>query len=182
MESELGEGAEFQIYLPSVGEAADAMPLWDETLGFLPVGDETVLLVEDDRMVRSAAAEALRQQGYTILEAGNGIQALEVAEAHSDGPIHLVVTDLVMPLMSGQELGARFSELHPDSRVLYASGYTEDVAARELIASGSISFLQKPFRPAMLAQRVRAILDQPDDLHQPPSYSRETPATADVSI
>lgn len=181
VESEAGEGTEFQIYLPSVGEAADATPLWDDTVGFLPVGNETVLLVEDELMVRSAASEALRQQGYTVLEAGDGVQALEVAEAHSGQPIHLVVTDVVMPRMSGEELGARFSALHPEAKVLYASGYTEDKAIREGIATRSIYFLQKPFRPATLAQRVREILDQPDPTRYPLA-AREVPETADASV
>lgn len=157
------------------------MPLWDDAMGFLPVGDETVLLVEDEPMVRSAAAEALRQQGYTVLEACNGIQALEVAVAHSGQPIHLVVTDMVMPQMSGEELGTRFGELHPESKVLYASGYTEDEVVSEHIATGNIHFLQKPFGPAVLAQRVRKLLDQP----YPPlcsSDANERPETADASV
>ena len=132
-------------------------------------------------MLRSAAAEVLRQQGYTVLEACHGVEALEVAATDCVQPIHLVVTDLVMPQMSGEELGARFGALHPESKVLYASGYTEDEAVRERIATGSIYFLQKPFRPAALAQRVREILDQPDP-PPIPSGERERFETADASV
>jgi CheY-like chemotaxis protein len=120
-------------------------------------GTETILLVEDELPVRALSRRILEKYGYRVLEAGNGAEALEVARA-STGPIHLILTDLVMPDMSGSELASGVLALRPGVRVLYMSGYTDDSVVRNgLLAQGRL-FLQKPFTPKTLARKVREAL------------------------
>jgi CheY-like chemotaxis protein len=116
-----------------------------------------VLLVEDEDAVRALAREVLRRHGYIVLEARHGVDALRIAERHPD-TIHLMVTDVVMPHMSGRELAERLSTVRPHMKVLFMSGYTDHALMYRELAPGS-SFLQKPFTPEVFARKVRHVLD-----------------------
>jgi PAS domain S-box-containing protein len=153
--SDPGHGATFVVHLPRVEAAAEER---EERPPGSPGGHETILLVEDEPMVRSVAARALRARGYQVLEAEGGARALEIARAHR-GPIHLLVTDVVMPQMSGLELAAQFARARPETRVLYASGYTERPAGLRGALERGIEFLPKPYVPETLTRRVREVLD-----------------------
>ena len=113
------------------------------------------MLVEDEPALLNVAAHVLREQGYTVLEATNGTDALRVSEECSDQVIHLLLTDVVMPLMGGRELADKLRMIRPDMNVLFASGYTDDVVVSRDILEGGTQFIQKPFTPANLAQKVR---------------------------
>ena len=124
----------------------------------LPSGSETILLVEDDATVRELTGRALKAQGYTLLEAQDGQAALELSNRYSD-PIHLLLTDVVMPGMTGRQLAERLRPHRAEMRVLYMSGYTDDaIALRGVLAEGTM-FLAKPFTEEALTQKVRAVLD-----------------------
>ncbi len=157
VESEPGRGARFEIYLPSVPAPAVASGPGPE--GFPRGGDETILLVEDEEVVREVAARILRSQGYTVLEATNGEEALRRCDEHR-GPLHLLLTDVVMPQMGGQELARRVMALRPDVRVLYTSGYSDTVMLRQEWEAHGV-FLQKPFAVRELLGKVREVLDGP---------------------
>ena len=159
LESSPGSGSAFTIYLPRV-EAVVEPPKVKIPITASFQGDETVLLVEDEDMLRGLLAKFLRLCGYTVLEARHGGEALLTCEQHS-GPIHLMVTDVVMPQMSGRELADRLTPLRPEMKVLYMSGYTEDALVQHGVADLSVAFLQKPFRPIELARRVYAVLHLP---------------------
>ncbi|HQU14080.1 MAG TPA: response regulator, partial [Thermodesulfobacteriota bacterium] len=122
-------------------------------------GTETVLLAEDEEVVRRLTREILSGNGYKVLEAGNGREALLLSEAHR-GEIHLLLTDVAMPKMSGRELTERIRLQRPDLRILYMSGYTDDVILRQGVIEDGIPFLQKPFTPEALARKVREVLDR----------------------
>ena len=154
--SEPGQGTSFRIYLPEfVGPAAELPPV---TARPSPGGAETILIVEDEVSVRRMAARALSSQGYTIVEAENGAEALEVL-ARTEGPVDLVLTDVVMPVLNGRELGERLAVERPELRVLYMSGYTDDDVVRRGLLRPESPFLQKPFMPADLSRKVREVLD-----------------------
>jgi CheY-like chemotaxis protein len=156
IESELGAGAIFKLFLPRVEGVAD-----DQTPGArvnLPRGTETVLVAEDEDAVRGVARELLSLCGYTVLEARNGREGLVIAREHQ-GPIHLLLTDVVMPLMSGTELAQQLSALRPAIKILFMSGYTDDTVALRRIAEGEIPLLEKPFTTEALARQVRTALD-----------------------
>lgn len=157
--SEPGKGATFKAYLPRAhgvpGEGASTTAMGQVR------GDETVLLVEDDAAVRAIAARALRAHGFTVLEAGDGVEGLEVSRGHA-GEIHVVVTDVVMPRMGGKELAVRLAEERPGTRVLFASGYTRNAIVHHGELEAGRHFLQKPYLPATLAQKVRELLDAPE--------------------
>ena len=157
VESEQGVGTTFRVLFPAVGDEKEDLPLRGDA-GFLLTGSETILLVEDESLVRGAEAEVLRHQGYTVMEAANGVEALEAA-LNADERIDLLVTDLVMPLMGGKELADRLRESQPGIKVLYSTGYTEDTAFIGEVAADASSLLQKPFGPTELAERVRRSLD-----------------------
>ncbi len=123
-------------------------------------GTETVLLVEDNDSVRQVTAQALRRRGYTVHESGSAEDAIEWSQRSATKP-HLLVTDVVMPGLSGPNLAARLVELNPSLRVLYMSGYTDDATAVHGNFWGGVPLLQKPFTPAQLVERVRAALDTP---------------------
>jgi CheY-like chemotaxis protein len=123
-------------------------------------GHETLLLVEDDEMILAVARKALAGHGYDVLAAASGPEALEVA-ASTSRPIHLLITDVVMPRMSGRELAARLTGLRPGLRVLYSSGYAATGIVDDGVLEEGIDFLQKPYSPAALAARVREVLDKP---------------------
>ena len=157
--SELNQGTTFKIYLPRVEEKTDYVSQQEETVNF-PRGDETILLVEDEESLRSLAARVLRDQGYTVLEAANGDRGMELAREHIHKKIHLLLTDLVMPQMGGKELVEQFNTIHPNTRVLFISGYTDGVIIHQASLKPGIPFLQKPFSPMDLARKVREVLDQ----------------------
>ncbi|HEX5044785.1 MAG TPA: response regulator [Candidatus Polarisedimenticolaceae bacterium] len=159
--SEPGHGACFRIYLPQ----AEAAPSAAEPAAQGPApahavrGTETVLVVEDEPAVRDLTRQVLRLQGYAILDAANGGEALAVAAAH-DGPIHLLVTDVVMPGMSGPELAGKLQAARPEMKMLFLSGYTSHAVVGGGMLEEGRNFLQKPFTPIDLAGTVRAILDR----------------------
>ena len=155
--SEPGHGTAFKIYLPQVRDTPDAArrgPAPAAPLG----GSETVLLVEDDEMVRNLTSRALTNRGYSVLVAPNGAEALRQLESHR-GALQLLVTDVVMPGMNGREVARRVAALRPQVKVLYLSGYTDDAIVRHGMLEPGIAFLQKPFTPDGLARKVREVLD-----------------------
>jgi CheY-like chemotaxis protein len=159
--SEPGHGTTFKIYLPRIEEpAVKAEEKRAEPDS--PHGSETVLVVEDDDLVRQLTCQALRKYGYQVVEAANGGEAILACERHQR-PIPLMVTDLVMPQMSGRELAVRLRALQPQMQVLYMSGYTDDAVIRHGLLDPAVYFLQKPFTPSALAHKVLNVLD-----HIPP--------------
>ncbi len=159
VESELGRGTTFRIYLPRVEEAVSAVEAAPARAG-PSRGSETILLVEDEAGVRELAREILRMNGYTVLEAADGGEGLRIGERHA-GPIHLLMTDVVMPRMGGRELAQRLARRRPDMRVLYMSGYTDDATLPHGVIEADTAFLQKPFAAGTLARKVREVLDAP---------------------
>jgi len=155
--SELGRGTTFKIYLPQVQEPVSAGKSLC-SIRMMPHGNETVLLVEDEDAVRSLARHVLRSCGYTVLEADDGQRAVQLVEDHR-GPIDLVVCDVVMPYLGGRQLVERLSALRPALKVLFVSGYTDDAVVRHGVLASDYAFLQKPFTPTTLAQKVREVLD-----------------------
>ena len=125
----------------------------------LPVGSETILLVEDEPSVRNVTAALLRGQGYNVIEASNGTEAVRLATEPTGPCLHLLLTDVVMPLMGGLELAERVKDAHPEARVIYMSGYSDETMMRRNWPQGPDGFLQKPFTPGILARFVREILD-----------------------
>jgi PAS domain S-box-containing protein len=157
--SEPGHGTTFKIYLPRVDEALDALNGRDGT-DSLPRGSETVLLVEDEPLVRDLARRLLSQQGYSILEAADGREALRIAQECAAQKIHLLLTDVVMPKMGGKELAEQIKPLRPDIKVLYTSGYTDDAIVHHGVLDPGTQFLQKPFSLKTLSRKVREVLDR----------------------
>ena len=155
--SELGHGTTFKIYLPSVKENVSSRTSLQAVLVALR-GHETILLVEDEDAVRGITRLALQMHGYTVLEARNGKEALRVCDQHQ-GPIRLLITDVVMPEMGGRQVAERLTACQPGIRVLFLSGYTDDAVVRHGILEAEVAFLQKPFTPVALATKVREVLD-----------------------
>jgi PAS domain S-box-containing protein len=155
--SVVGRGTTFEIYLPQV-EAAPSSATADAGSG-PATGRETILLVEDEEDVRALAREVLERQGHRVLEAGDGAQALQRYEAEGER-IDLILTDVVMPHMSGRELVDRVRAMRPTMPVLYMSGYTEDAILRHGVRDSSVLLLGKPFTPADLVSKVREVLDK----------------------
>lgn len=156
--SEVGVGTTFKIYLPRVESSSSSVKSQLMELP-PPQGTETILLVEDEEGVRSLARRVLAHCGYTVLEASNGIEALQLARDHS-GPIHLLMSDVVMPELGGRNLGEQFLAIAPQAKILYMSGYTDDAVVRHGILHEQVEFLQKPFSSAVLAHKVRQVLDR----------------------
>ena len=123
-------------------------------------GTETILLVEDDEVVRKLVSEVLDNEGYRLLEAANGVAALSICAQYEE-PIHLLLTDVVMPEMSGRELANRLAAVRPELKVLYMSGYTDDVIVHHGVLDEGTEFIQKPFTPDVLARKIREVLDRP---------------------
>lgn len=158
--SELGKGTTFKVYLPRVEEAEQRPQKAEWTESATGGGGETILLVEDEPAVRELARTVLSEQGYKVIEAQNSEDAVRLAGRHRS-EIHLLLTDVVMPGMSGRDLAKHLTALHPYLRVLYMSGYTHNVIAENGTLEEGLSFLQKPFAPRALTQRVRETLDRP---------------------
>jgi CheY-like chemotaxis protein len=157
--SEPGHGTSFKVYLPRTDTAEIAATAPESTPAQLPRGSETIVLVEDEASLRELIRECLEASGYTVLEAQHGADALEICERR-EGPVHLLVTDVVMPQMSGRELGERVRGLRPNIEVLYMSGYTDDAVVLHGVLTEDMAFLQKPFTAEALARKVRELLDQ----------------------
>ena len=151
-----GAGTTFRIHLPRVDEpvvASRAAP----PVTAPAAGTETILVAEDEQMVRALIRKVLEQAGYTVLLGDGGMEALRLAERHS-GPIHLLVTDVVMPGMNGPDLARRLLERRPHTKVLFLSGYADDAVERHGVLAPGTAFMQKPFSPSALAARVREVL------------------------
>jgi DNA-binding NtrC family response regulator len=154
--SELGKGTSFKIYLPRVEAVAPrARPA---RAAAEVTGTETILVVEDEQALRHVATRILQSAGYTVLMAGSGEEALLLLERH-DGPVHLMMTDVVMPGMSGRNLASSLAEVHPEIKVLYASGYTDDTILRHGVLEEATHFIGKPHSRATLTRKVREVLD-----------------------
>jgi CheY-like chemotaxis protein len=158
--SELGKGTTFKVYLPRVKDAVQASPAPEAPVSTTRKGRETILLVEDEPAVRELTRTVLSERGYTVIEALTPEDAERLAGING-AEIHLLLTDVVMPGMSGHELAKRLTGRYPNLRVLYMSGYTYNVIAQDGTLEEGISFLQKPFTPQVLAQKVREVLDRP---------------------
>jgi PAS domain S-box-containing protein len=156
--SEPGHGTTFKVYLPAAGGAGESLP--KEFSTERPRGTETILLVEDEEAVRLLLLNILGAEGYTVLPASNGPDALRLCGGR-EGPIHLLVTDVVMPGMSGRELAGRVTEECGGVKVLYMSGYTDDAVVRHGVLEEGAAFLQKPFTPEAVLRKVREVLDAP---------------------
>jgi CheY-like chemotaxis protein len=160
-----GEGAVFTVGLPR----AQCPPGMGEILvspGAAAVGNETVLLVEDEDGVRRLLMHVLTKRGYNVVEAPDAEEALRIFQQRPED-IHLVLTDMVMPKMSGRELGEHLSRIRPETKVIYMSGYTDDVLVRTGALGPGMAFLQKPLRPDILAAKVRETLDSPSRQFDP---------------
>jgi signal transduction histidine kinase len=155
--SEPGQGTTFRVYFPRTDkEAVDLRtPVPPRSLH----GTETVLVVEDEDQVRAIMSSVLRRNGYTVLEAHNGLAALQLCESHGE-PIDLVVTDVIMPTMGGKELAERILKLRPSLKVLFVSGYTENTIIHHGVLERGIAFLQKPITPKAFATKVREVLER----------------------
>ncbi len=157
IESKPGQGTTCKIFFPKVDETAQGA----EVTGVAPgraYGRETILVVEDDPAVRGLVHEALRHNGYEVLVARHGIEALLTGAKHM-GPIHLLLTDVVMPQMSGPEVAEKLTGLRPEIKVLYMSGYPDHPVFSQGGVNRETAFLQKPFTPNLLTQKVREVLD-----------------------
>jgi PAS domain S-box-containing protein len=157
VESDVGKGSSFQILLPAADSTAAVEHPVSERDDQFP-GSETILLVEDEEPLRLLTKRVLERHGYRVLSARNGREAVEIASTF-DGPIHLVLTDVVMPGMSGREIGERLSAVRPEARLLYMSGYTDDEIIRRGLLDPNLALLEKPFSPIDLARTVRRVLD-----------------------
>jgi CheY-like chemotaxis protein len=159
--SEPGQGATFKVYFPRVEQPLDvtARPV----PGPLPRGTETLLVVEDEPAVRQLARGVLAAQGYEVLSATNGQDGLHVAREHKGSPIRLVITDVIMPLMGGKVMADWLKTADPDLKILFTSGYTDDAIVHHGVLEPGVAFLPKPYTPATLTRKVRALLDNQTD-------------------
>jgi CheY-like chemotaxis protein len=158
--SEVGRGTVFKIYLPQAQEqraTSVARPISSGS----PRGTESILLVEDDPALREMAAALLRRLGYTVVAAAGGIEALDLKLQGEIGDIDLLLTDVVMPQMSGKELAGRVRALSPRTRILFSSAYTENAIVHQAVLDKGVALLQKPYTPSALAHKVREVLDEP---------------------
>jgi len=151
-----GTGTTFRIHLPRVDAPVDAARVATPVTA-PAAGTETILVAEDEQMVRVLIRKVLEQAGYTVLLGDGGAEALQLAERHT-GRIHLLVTDVVMPGMNGPELARRLLERRPETKVLFLSGYADDAVERHGVLAPGTAFMQKPFSPSALAARVREVL------------------------
>jgi PAS domain S-box-containing protein len=157
--SEPGKGTTFKVYLPRIDQAVKAIAPGELRVEELLPGSETILLVEDEEAVRSLAREALEFRGYHVLETKGAIEALQVGERHKEH-IHLLLTDVVMPQMGGRELAEHFAPLHPETKVLYMSGYADNAVVHHGLLDPGTALLDKPFTAESLARKLREVLDR----------------------
>ena len=158
--SEVGKGTTFKIYFPRAAERTETPAVVvpaEETTAAEP-GTETILLAEDEANLRYLARQFLEKQGYKVIEAADGAAAMQIAVAH-EGVIHLLLTDVIMPGMNGRELAQRISEIRPQTKILYMSGYTENVIGHNGTLDAGVQLLQKPFTLRDLKSKVREVLD-----------------------
>jgi two-component system cell cycle sensor histidine kinase/response regulator CckA len=154
-----GQGSTFRIYFPQVETGVEA----EETVRpamTLPAGSETILVVEDEVQVRELVQEILQAEGYTVLTAADGDEGIHLCTAY-DGPIDLLLTDVVMPNMSGPEMAQHILSMYPAIKVVYMSGYASDAMGDQGVLIPGTAFLQKPFTPDILIRKVRETLDRP---------------------
>jgi PAS domain S-box-containing protein len=156
--SEVGKGTTFKIYLPRVDGETTRLPESFPPMELLE-GSETVLLVEDEEIVRNLGVRILAELGYRVIRAGNGDEAIALAREHGER-IDLLLTDVVMPGMSGRELANRLTRIHPETRVLFTSGYTDNAIVHHGVLDEGVSFIGKPYTPSALAGKVREVLDK----------------------
>jgi CheY-like chemotaxis protein len=154
--SEVGIGTTFKIYLACVNSVAEIAAPSDEEEKIVG-GSETILVVEDEAALLQVTHQSLEAVGYAILAAQSPAEAIRISESHP-GPIHLMVTDVIMPGMNGAQLASHLSAVRPEMRVLYVSGYTDDTIVRHGVLDPGLAFLQKPFSPKMLARKVSEVL------------------------
>jgi CheY-like chemotaxis protein len=159
VESAPEKGTVFEIYLPCPKGLSDIFRKPVEDRPPSPGGTETVLVVEDEEQVRAILRNTLRRGGYTVLEACQGVEALGVCARYPE-PVHLLVSDVVMPQMGGRDLAERLKPRYPGLKVLLISGYTDDAVVRDGVWEARTEFLQKPFTPQVLARKVREVLDR----------------------
>jgi two-component system cell cycle sensor histidine kinase/response regulator CckA len=159
--SEPGQGSTFKIYLPKVKRDVKEMEK-EQTIVENLSGSEIVLIVEDDTSIRKLAQKSLQPHGYRVLVAENGEDALRISKEH-EGTIDLMITDVVMPKMGGKETAERFQALHPQMKVIYMSGYTDNAILHHGVLAPGLNFLEKPFSPEGLARKVREVLDKKQD-------------------
>jgi two-component system cell cycle sensor histidine kinase/response regulator CckA len=162
VDSEVGKGTTFKVYFPRVEQPLEVGAISVQA-GPLPHGTETLLIVEDDPFVRRLACGVLQVQGYEVLSAANGQDGLHMAREHKGSPIRLVVTDVIMPLMGGKVMAEWLKATHPEIKILFTSGYTEDAIAHHGVLDSGAEFLPKPYTPATLARKIRAMLDNGSD-------------------
>jgi signal transduction histidine kinase len=158
VQSELGKGTTFKIYFPRVEQPLDitAQPTKAKSLAR---GTETLLVVEDEPSLRHLACNILESQGYNVLSANNGKEGLRAARECKGGPIRLVITDVIMPQMSGKMMAEWLKEVYPGLKILFTSGYTDDAIVQHGVLEPGIAFLPKPYTPAVLTSKVRELLD-----------------------
>ncbi len=154
--SEVGKGTTFKIYFPQA-EGSAPFDSAGAGSGKVPPGSETILLVEDEELLRTPIREILERQGYSVLEASNGEEALGVARQYP-GPINLLLSDIVMPGMNGRDLAGQLSRIRPDLKVLFMSGYTHNAIVHHGVLEEGLAFLEKPFTPEALAVKIRQVL------------------------
>jgi DNA-binding NtrC family response regulator len=155
----IDHGLLFEIYLPRIDEVYDHQREGSEEIE-LEHGTETILLVDDEDGVRGIVYTILSDSGYSVLQAGNVEEALFISERQEERPIKLLVTDIVMPGMSGYELAEKIVSSNPDMKVLYMSGYTDEAVVHHGMMAEGVQFIQKPFTPIDLAHKVREVLDK----------------------
>ena len=174
--SEIYKGTIFKVYLPRVEQSAQKSEP-TEPVQLITQGCETILLAEDSESLREMVREYLESVGYTVLEAASGNEALQRAKEFN-GTIHLLLTDVVMPEMSGPELARQMVSLRPGMKVIFTSGYTDDAIARQGAIDPAVAFIQKPYRPKALAWKIRQVLGEPAQKGEPrDSYSRTSSVT-----
>ena len=159
--SERGRGTAFEIYLPAMPAGEEVKEPAAKASGSVQ-GSETILLAEDEPAVRKLVRDALEQLGYTVLPAADGYEALRILEGHS-GVVHLLLTDVIMPLMSGPELVKRVRSFKPATKVVYMSGYTDDTLAFHGFSQLNNGFIQKPFNATVLGEKIRKVLSDDGD-------------------
>jgi len=178
VESEPGAGSTFRVYLPRVAAAAAAAAAERATAApalEMPAGSETVLLIEDEGALRLLVRSLLERDGHAVLEAESGAAALALARNHP-GPIHLVLSDVVMPGLSGPEVAARIGKLHPEAAFLFMSGYPGEVVNQRQVLPAGVQVLEKPFTAEQLRRKLRQEIDR----HRNAPDSRDTGDSRDT--